>query len=61
VPPDGLDEISTRMSQCLNRLAGDLEAVTAMSAKAKARAAGWKWSQLASDWVGCYSTLARTP
>jgi glycosyltransferase involved in cell wall biosynthesis len=61
VPPDGLDEISTGMSQCLNRLAGDLEVVTAMSAKAKARAAGWKWTQLASDWVGCYSTLARTP
>jgi hypothetical protein len=62
VSPDSLEEITTRMAHCLNLLAEDLDLVTAMSAKAKARASGWKWTQLASDWVGCYSTLgAPTP
>jgi glycosyltransferase involved in cell wall biosynthesis len=62
VPPDGLDEITTRMAHCLNLLAEDLNLVTEMSAKAKGRASGWKWTQLATDWVNCYATLgAPTP
>jgi glycosyltransferase involved in cell wall biosynthesis len=62
VSPDKLDEIPTRMARCLNLLAEDLNLATKMSANAKARASGWKWPQLASDWVRCYSTLgAPTP
>jgi glycosyltransferase involved in cell wall biosynthesis len=62
VSPNELDEIPTRMAHCLNLLAEDLNVVTEMSAKTKARASGWKWTQLASDWVGCSSTLyAPTP
>jgi glycosyltransferase involved in cell wall biosynthesis len=57
VSPDRLDEITTRMAHCLNLLAEDLNLVTEMSAKAKARASEWKWTLLASDWVRCYSTL----
>jgi glycosyltransferase involved in cell wall biosynthesis len=62
VSPDRLGEITTRMAHCLNLLADDLNLVTEMSAKAKARASEWKWTLLASDWVRCYSALgAPTP
>jgi glycosyltransferase involved in cell wall biosynthesis len=64
VAPDRLAEIPTRMAQCLNQLAEDPALVTAMSAKAVARAAEWNWTQLSSDWVRCYYTLgpaARKP
>ena len=61
VSPDKLDEIPARMARCLNQLAGDLALVTAMSAKAKARASAWNWPQLSSDWVKCYVTLASPP
>jgi glycosyltransferase involved in cell wall biosynthesis len=62
VSPDRLGEITTRMAQCLNLLAEDPDLAGEMSAKAKARAAEWKWTLLASDWVRCYATLgAPTP
>lgn len=57
VPPERLEEIPSRIARCLSLLAQDLHLVCEMSANAKTRASAWKWTQLASDWVGCYSTL----
>jgi glycosyltransferase involved in cell wall biosynthesis len=62
VSPDRLDEITARIADCLNLLSEDLSLAIKMSANAKARASGWKWRQLACDWVRCYAALnARTP
>jgi glycosyltransferase involved in cell wall biosynthesis len=57
VSPEGLDEIPVKMARCLNLLAEDLNLITEMSVKAKARASGWKWTRLAGDWMSCYSSL----
>lgn len=58
VSPESFDDISAKLAHCLNLLAEDFGLVTKMSANARARALEWQWSQLATDWIGCYSALS---
>jgi glycosyltransferase involved in cell wall biosynthesis len=57
VQPNSVEEIPKNIADRLNQLATDSNLVTAMSAEARARAAQWRWSQLARVWITCYSTL----
>jgi glycosyltransferase involved in cell wall biosynthesis len=57
IAPDSLEEIAPRIAECLSIMAEDANLVAKMSAKARARADDWRWSQLARDWASRYSTL----
>ena len=58
VSPDLLAQIPERIAYCLNLLAADTALVASMSAKARARAAEWRWSDLARDWANRYKILS---
>ena len=54
IKPTSMENITTGIAACLDRLAEDAELAESMSSAARAAAGHWRWSTLAAEWLGAY-------